>query len=96
MTMGEEIDRLREVRDSQALEIERLRAVLKPFADLAAKLDSAPNLIGILTEEDWRRAARAFNGEQTPKRGEIIKCTQCGGPVAFGDCCNACDKPTDE
>ncbi len=31
MTMGEEIDRLREVRDSQALEIERLRAALSAF-----------------------------------------------------------------
>lgn len=53
--------------DSNAnAKIERLQAALKPFADLAGKLDGAPNLIGLLTEEDFKRAAAALADEQSP------------------------------
>lgn len=45
--------------------IERLQAALKPFADLAGKLDGAPNLIGLLTEEDFKSAASALADEQS-------------------------------
>lgn len=40
----------------------KLRSALRPFAELARNLDGAPNLIGLLTEEDFRRAAEAFGG----------------------------------
>lgn len=35
---------------------------LKPFADLAGKLDGAPNLVGLLTEADFQRAKTAWEG----------------------------------
>lgn len=49
----------------QRAKVERLLAALKPFAELAGKLDGAPNLIGLLTEADFQRAASAYNGEQS-------------------------------
>lgn len=26
---------------------------------------------------------------------EMVECNNCGATVAFGDCCNECDEPTD-
>lgn len=26
---------------------------------------------------------------------EIVECQKCGADVEFGDCCNACDEPSD-
>ena len=43
-----------------AAEVAELRAALEPFAKLASTLEDAPNLIGLLTEEDFRRAAAAL------------------------------------
>lgn len=57
VALSEENDRLID-------EIARLRTAIKPFADLAGKLDAAPNLVGLLTEEDFKRAAAALDHEQ--------------------------------
>jgi len=48
--------------DWGAAEIERLRAALRPFAELGGKLETASNLVGLLTEEDFQRARNAYNG----------------------------------
>lgn len=66
----DEIERLRLQSNENAefatywqKEVERIKAALRPFAELAGKLDGAPNLVGLLTEEDFRRAAEAFGTE---------------------------------
>lgn len=51
--------------DERDAEIERLRAALKPFAELGRKLDDAPNLIGLLNESDWKNAVEAYGDEQS-------------------------------
>lgn len=45
---------------SAMVELGELRLALAPFANLAGKLDGAPNLIGLLTEDDFRRAREAI------------------------------------
>ena len=62
-----EIERLKIVKtaalkiaDERGKENVELRAALEPFAKLASTLEDAPNLIGLLTEEDFRRAAAAL------------------------------------
>lgn len=54
---GDKIATAWEASIYMAREIEKLRAAIKPFADLAGKLEGAPNLVGMLTEEDFRQAA---------------------------------------
>ncbi len=52
--------------------VDRLREALKPFADLGAKLDGAPNLVGLLTEDDFRRAGEVFR-ETRPSTVETVE-----------------------
>ena len=70
---ADEIDRLRlqvnenaEIADYWRTEAQEARAALKPFAELAGKLDAAPNLVGLLTEADFKRAADAFGAAELP------------------------------
>ena len=63
----DEIERLRlqvaenaEFSDYWRTEAQEARDALKPFAKLAGKLNAAPNLVGLLTEDDFRRAAEAY------------------------------------
>lgn len=80
--VGARLDFVRKISsalNAKDAENERLRAALKPFADLAGKLDGAPNLIGLLTEADFKRAAEAFGNEQNARP---IKCEGCDTGIA--------------
>lgn len=94
-TDGRELERLRaeneqHLRDTFRAfqELDRLRAALKPFAELAGKLDGAPNLVGLLTADDFERAKSAY--EQRAQPTSSPKCPGCGAVVQ--SYCQTCQR----
>ena len=69
-----------------AWSMERCRAVDR--SNIPATCDW-PRCCGYMTKDEIDKAPGKI------KRGEIVECARCGGPVTFGDCCNECDKPSD-